>query len=222
MYIIIIMVSATSFIGAPVISIGIIYRILCIISFIFKYYQSLLSFHNIFIIVLPQMIIEILITYVMSFMSTYLSIQSFKLTFIQKDNFSLKYLFNYILAIEEKNLRDQGVDLSMTEVHILEAIQKSESNMMSALAKRLMVTQGTLTVSTSKLVKKGYVERVKDEKDKRIVRLHLTDKASTVLEVHERFHEEMIDKALNELDVDKEQELIRSLKNIMKFFKEKY
>ena len=67
------------------------------ISFIFKYYQSLLSFHNIFIIVLPQMIIEILITYVMSFMSTYLSIQSFKLTFIQKDNFSLKYLFNYIL-----------------------------------------------------------------------------------------------------------------------------
>ena len=91
MYIIIIMVSATSFIGAPVISIGII------ISFIFKYYQSLLSFHNIFIIVLPQMIIEILITYVMSFMSTYLSIQSFKLTFIQKDNFSLKYLFNYIL-----------------------------------------------------------------------------------------------------------------------------
>ena len=84
MYIIIIMVSATSFIGAPVISIGIIYRILCIISFIF-------------IIVLPQMIIEILITYVMSFMSTYLSIQSFKLTFIQKDNFSLKYLFNYIL-----------------------------------------------------------------------------------------------------------------------------
>ena len=95
MYIIIIMVSATSFIGAPVISIGIIYRILCIISFIFKYYQSLISFHNVFIIVLPQMIIEILITYVMSFMSTYLSIQSFKLTFIQKDNFSLKYLFNY-------------------------------------------------------------------------------------------------------------------------------
>ena len=42
----------------------------------------------------------------------------------------------------------------MTEVHILEAIEKSESNMMSAIAKRLMVTQGTLTVSTSKLVKK--------------------------------------------------------------------
>lgn len=131
-------------------------------------------------------------------------------------------LFNYILLIEEKNLRDQGVKLSMTEVHILEAIQKSESNMMSAIAKRLMVTQGTLTVSTSKLVKKGYVERVKDEKDKRIVRLTLTDKAESVMLMHNQFHEAMIEKLLNELELDKEEELIRSLKNLMKFFKEKY
>lgn len=131
-------------------------------------------------------------------------------------------LFNYILLIEEKNLRDQGVNLSMTEVHILEAIQKSESNMMSAIAKRLMVTQGTLTVSTSKLVKKGYVERVKDEKDKRIVRLTLTEKAESIIHIHDQFHEEMIEKLLNELELDKEEELIRSLKNLMKFFKERY
>ena len=131
-------------------------------------------------------------------------------------------LFNYILLIEEKNLRDQGVKLSMTEVHILEAIQKSESKMMSAVAKSLMVTQGTLTVSTSKLVKKGYVERVKDERDKRIVRLKLTDKANQVLEIHENFHEEMIDKLLNELHLHKEVELIQSLRNLMNFFKERY
>lgn len=131
-------------------------------------------------------------------------------------------LFNYILLIEEKNLRDQGVDLSMTEVHILEAIKKSDSNMMSAVAKRLMVTQGTLTVSTSKLVKKGYVERLRDEKDKRVVRLKLTEKAGLVLAIHDRFHEEMIEELLNGLEVDKEVELIRSLRNIMAFFKDKY
>ena len=131
-------------------------------------------------------------------------------------------LFNYILLIEEKNLRDQGVKLSMTEVHILEAIEKSESNMMSAIAKRLMVTQGTLTVSTSKLVKKGYVERVKDERDKRIVRLKLTEKAVSILDNHNRFHEEMIERLLNELELDKEVELIQSLRNLMEFFKGKY
>ena len=131
-------------------------------------------------------------------------------------------LFNYILLIEEKNLRDQGVKLSMTEVHILEAIEKSESNMMSAIAKRLMVTQGTLTVSTSKLVKKGYVERVRDERDKRIVRLKLTERAENILEIHSRFHEEMIERLLNELELDKEVELIQSLRNLMEFFKGNY
>lgn len=131
-------------------------------------------------------------------------------------------LFNHILLIEEKNLRDQGVNLSMTEVHILEAIQKSESNMMSQIAKRLLVTQGTLTVSTSKLVKKGFVERVKDEKDKRIVRLILTDKAEYVLAIHDQFHENMIDKLLNVLEVDKEPELIQSLQGVMEFFKDNY
>ncbi|MEE1467184.1 MAG: MarR family transcriptional regulator [Clostridium sp.] len=131
-------------------------------------------------------------------------------------------LFNYILLIEEKNLRDQGVKLSMTEVHILEAIKKSESNMMSAIAKRLMVTQGTLTVSTSKLVKKGYVERVRDERDKRIVRLKLTERAENILEIHNRFHEEMIERLLNELELDKEVELIQSLRNLMEFFKGNY
>ena len=131
-------------------------------------------------------------------------------------------LFNFILMIEEKNLQDKGVKLSMTEVHILEAIDKSSSKMMSAVAKRLMVTQGTLTVSTNKLVKKGYVSRCKDEKDKRIVRLQLTDKATYVLEVHNRFHAEMIDRLLNEVELDKEHELILCLRNLMDFFKSHY
>lgn len=131
-------------------------------------------------------------------------------------------LFNYILLIEERNLREKGVNLSMTEVHILDCVNKCESNNMSAVAKKLMVTQGTLTVSTSKLQTKGYLERIKDEKDKRVVRLYLTDQAKEVLEIHQKFHDEMIEKCLNELEIGKEQELIHSLENVMDFFKEQY
>lgn len=131
-------------------------------------------------------------------------------------------LFNYILLIEERNLQESKVALSMTEVHILEAIQKSESKMMSAIAKRLMVTQGTLTVSTSKLVNKGYVVRERDEEDRRIVRLALTDKAQYVLSVHDQFHSRMIDKVLDELDIGKDEALVKSLSNVLSFFKEQY
>lgn len=97
LYIIIILVSATSFLGAPVISIGIMYRLACIILLFFKYDKMIYSIYNIFIVIIPQIIIELLITYILSFMSTYLSLQCFKLTFIHKDNFDLKYLFNYVL-----------------------------------------------------------------------------------------------------------------------------
>ncbi|MEG0959213.1 MAG: MarR family transcriptional regulator [Erysipelotrichaceae bacterium] len=131
-------------------------------------------------------------------------------------------LFNHILLIEENNLRKRNVTLSMNEVHILEAISKSGSKMMSAIAKALMVTQGTLSVSTNRLVKKGYVSRVRDEKDRRIIRLVLSDSAQNVLEIHDSFHEEMIDKLINVLKVDQDKELLNSLRGVMQFFQDQY
>lgn len=94
-------------------------------------------------------------------------------------------LFNYILYIEERNLKKCGVELSMNDVHILENIHKASDNTMSHVAGRLMVTQGTLTTNVSKLINKGYVVRYKDENDKRIVRLKVTEKAKDVLKIHD-------------------------------------
>ncbi|MFR9257017.1 MAG: hypothetical protein ACLVJ6_16815 [Merdibacter sp.] len=59
-------------------------------------------------------------------------------------------LFNYILYIEERNLKKRGIELSMNDVHILENIKKASDNSMSHIAARLMVTQGTLTTNVTK------------------------------------------------------------------------
>ena len=93
-------------------------------------------------------------------------------------------LFNYILYIEERNLKKRGIKLSMNDVHILESIQKASDNSMSHIAARIMVTQGTLTTNVNKLIAKGYVERYQDEKDKRIKRLRITEKALPILAIH--------------------------------------
>ena len=53
-------------------------------------------------------------------------------------------LFNYILYIEERNLKKRGIELSMNDVHILENIKKASDNTMSHIAARLMGPQGTL------------------------------------------------------------------------------
>lgn len=131
-------------------------------------------------------------------------------------------LFNYILYIEEKNLKKQGVTLSMSEVHLLESIHKASDNTMSYIAKRSMITQGTLTTNVNRLEKKGYVERYKDEKDGRIIRLKVTDKALDILKIHDAFHEKMIDKAIEELKLDDNKVLIQSLDNILTYFQNEY
>ncbi|MFH5881964.1 MAG: MarR family winged helix-turn-helix transcriptional regulator [Candidatus Izemoplasmataceae bacterium] len=131
-------------------------------------------------------------------------------------------VFNQILSIEQTNLRERGVKLSMNEVHVLEAIQKSKEPTMTTIATRLRVTVGTLTTAINRLVNKGYCERFSAEKDRRKVLIRLTDKALAVLRVHEQFHEEMIDAVVEDLQLEENDVLIDSLENLTTYFKNKY
>ena len=125
-------------------------------------------------------------------------------------------IFKNILDLEEKYHQLHGIELSMTEIHTLDSIQKNKTKPMSDVAKSLNVTQGTLTTTVKRLEQKGFVKRVKDEKDRRINRLELQEAAYVVLEIHHQFHEEMIDGVLKQ-GVDNP-ELIKSIKNLNEFF----
>lgn len=131
-------------------------------------------------------------------------------------------VFNHILSIEGQTLRDRGVKLSMTEVHVLEAINNSEIKTMGDVARRLRITLGTLTTSIDVLVRKKYVVRTRAKDDKRKVILHLTDQAFDVLKVHDGFHNEMVESMMADLQLEKDETLIRSLENISNYFKQKY
>lgn len=131
-------------------------------------------------------------------------------------------LFNHILYLEEKNIQDQNIELTMGEIHLLENIENSPEKTVGKVAKLHGVTLGTATVGIDKLVKKGYVVKAKDEKDKRIVRLSLTSPAYHVLAVHAKFHEDMIQSIVKDLDLQSQDELVHSLKNIVEYFHEKY
>lgn len=131
-------------------------------------------------------------------------------------------VFNHILSIEGQTLKERGVKLSMSEVHVLEAISTSEVKTMGNVAKKLRITLGTLTTSIDVLVRKKYVVRSRAKDDKRKVILQLTDQAYDVLKIHEEFHSEMVESLIEDLQVDKNEDLINSLENISNFFKQKY
>lgn len=131
-------------------------------------------------------------------------------------------VFNHILRIEEETLKDNNVKLSMTEVHVLEAIRNTDIPTMGEVAKRLRVTLGTLTTSVNILVRKKMVFRYSDEIDRRKVYLKLTDEALKILKVHDDFHEDMISSVFNDLNLDDDEVLLKSLENITTYFKSKY
>lgn len=131
-------------------------------------------------------------------------------------------LFNNILRIEEFALKSAPFnDLSITEMHTIEAIGIEKTRTMSEVALDLKITVGTLTTAINKLIKKGYVNRRRIEEDRRVVMIELTEKGTLAYKVHEKFHEEMIDHVLEELGVSEEEVLISSLDKLDKFFQKK-
>lgn len=131
-------------------------------------------------------------------------------------------IFNEILQIEEKTLKSGYFsDLSVREMHTIEAIGSKSKRMMSEVAQDLGITVGTLTTSINRLIKKGYVERSRIEEDRRVVLVELTKKGKVANRLHERFHNEMVKEMMDGLLDDEKEVLIRSLNKLNNYFIEK-
>src|SRR5690625_1256074 len=60
-------------------------------------------------------------------------------------------------------------------------LQKNGPQKMSELADDLHITAGAVTSASNHLIEHGYIVRIWDEQDRRIVRLDLTEKGSKTL-----------------------------------------
>ncbi|HPJ24347.1 MAG TPA: MarR family transcriptional regulator, partial [Bacillota bacterium] len=129
-------------------------------------------------------------------------------------------IFNRILAIEGESLKEKGVKLSMSEIHVLEAITKTDEPTMTNIANKLGITVGSLTVSVNTLYQKGFVSRDRDPEDRRKVIIGIQPKAEEVLEKHNEFHNEMINSIFNDLKVEEDELLISSLRKLSSYFKQ--
>ena len=106
-------------------------------------------------------------------------------------------LFDNIMEVEAYTIKNEyGNKISMTEVHTIDAI---------GMAELKSITVGTLTVGINNLVKKGFVERYKTERDRRVVKIALTKEGKKIYALHEKFHKDMVFalvKGLNENEMD--------------------
>lgn len=129
-------------------------------------------------------------------------------------------LFRDIMDIEEKAIiTEEFKDITNNDMHVIEAIGIAGGRNMTSVAKDLSVTVGTLTIAVNNLVKKDYVERVRSEKDRRVVLVSLTEKGYRAFEHHKQFHEEMIQAVIKDMGEDQIGVLVQALSNLVGFFR---
>lgn len=130
-------------------------------------------------------------------------------------------LFNEILDMEHKALITGSFkEISINDMHIIDAIGIREPKNMSTVAKAMSVTVGTLTTAINNLVKKGYVSRVRSAEDKRVVLLSLTEKGVAAFEKHAGFHKKMVQTVMDGFEGEEMDILVRALEKLRGYFKE--
>ena len=130
-------------------------------------------------------------------------------------------IWTRINKIEERSLTaGLGDKISITEIHIIEKIGTNQPSRMSAIAKLLGITLATLTVACDKLENKGFIQRIRDAADKRVVNVSLTPRGETVYAYHKQLHNRMISAALSDLSTEETELLTSSLKKLKTFFEE--
>ena len=135
----------------------------------------------------------------------------------------LVQLFNDILQIEKNAMNNtEFKDLSITEIHTIEAIGKEGNRTMGEIANDLRITVGTLTTAINRLIKKGYVERKRIEADRRVVVVYLTESGKKVFDEHTLFHKEMIDEVAKNFEDYELKVLTKALSKVSEFFEDKY
>ena len=104
-------------------------------------------------------------------------------------------LFNEILDLEERALiTGEYKNISVNDMHIINAVGIREQKNMSTVARELNVTVGTLTIAVTEQGKKAYYH-------------------------HKDFHEKMVLAVLKGLNVEETEALTKALTKLQAFFR---
>ncbi len=135
-------------------------------------------------------------------------------------------VFHELLKTEEDCMGSVYPDLSLREMHVIEAVCRAvdagQDNRATAIAEALRVTAGTLTTAVTQLEKKGCLLRQRDSRDKRVVRLVPTERGRAVDAYHAQFHHELVESLLAHLSEEETAVFVRGLARVNAFFQERY
>lgn len=116
--------------------------------------------------------------------------------------------------IDNSSFQYEREDLTHQQLNYLIVINRLKNPSITELANELKLSKPSITVLIDKLSEKGYVYRVRSDKDKRSLHLHMTEKGMRLNEWHEKAHEhfaQTVHKRLNKTEAEIFMLLIKKL-----------
>ena len=131
----------------------------------------------------------------------------------------MRQLFGLVHRLEDEAIKaSEFSDLSRAEISAIMAIGTGRPKTMTHVANILEINVSTLTTTINKLVKKGYVERLRDDKDRRIVKIGLSEKGIAAATERDSFMGELLRGAVEQVEPDKLRYFISAIDNINQYF----
>jgi MarR family 2-MHQ and catechol resistance regulon transcriptional repressor len=110
------------------------------------------------------------------------------------------------------HLRDYG--LTVSQFGVLEALYHLGSMCQGELARKILKSSGNLTTVVDNLVRDELVERCRDETDRRMIHVHLTDKGRSLIEQILPPHVANVVEAFSVLSAEEQEMLDRLLRKV--------
>ena len=128
--------------------------------------------------------------------------------------------YRSITKIEEQMLkRMTGTNLSISELHLIEAIGEAKDGCsVSCAARKLNIALPSATVAINKLVKKNYAKKTRSREDGRVVWEELTETGSKAHLAHRLFHEQRVRKMIHGFRDQERQVLLNCIQKLRDYF----
>lgn len=140
-------------------------------------------------------------------------------TFNKELNKFLVDTFNIILKTEETIIQHENkIPLTISELHLIEAVGNEEPVTISQIANRLNIKLASVTVGVNKLINKGFLKKTPNDNDKRSVYVTLTESGINMLNHHTFFHEQMVNHIESQLTDDEKAIMLILIKRLNGFF----
>ncbi|MBT8345189.1 MAG: MarR family transcriptional regulator [Desulfofustis sp.] len=121
-------------------------------------------------------------------------------------------------AVEEVDRRSIGhTGLNITDFMILEALLHKGPLPINEIGKKILLTSGSMTAATNRLMERGLIERIQDPADGRRFYLHLSKKGLKLISKAYRKHSNSLTEVFSCLDDSERSELVRLLKKVGKY-----